>query len=68
MPKDVPVAAMPRSGVATGVGVVCESERTGKTEEKTRLWWSMLCEVYVGAGGVARGGPAWIVASGRCVW
>ena len=32
----------PRSGVAMGVGVVCESERTGKTEAKTRVEWSIL--------------------------
>ncbi len=41
LPKEAPGAITPRSGVATGVGVVCESERTAKTEEKTRVWWSM---------------------------
>ena len=42
LPKAVPGVVKPRSGVATGVGVVWESERTGKTEEKTRVWWSMV--------------------------
>lgn len=48
LPKDAPGVVKPRSGVAIGVGVVCESERMGKTEEKTRVWWSM-----VGCGGDA---------------
>jgi hypothetical protein len=41
LPKEAPGAAYPRSGVAMGVGVVCESERTGKTEAKTRVEWSI---------------------------
>jgi|TARA_R110002003_G_scaffold28_15_gene1634 hypothetical protein len=41
LPKEPPGAVYPRIGVATGVGVVCESERTGKTDAKTRVEWSM---------------------------
>jgi hypothetical protein len=37
LPNEALGAVKPRSGVAMGVGVVWESERTGKTEEKTRV-------------------------------
>jgi len=42
LPNDAPGAVYPRSGVATGVGVVCESEGTGKTDAKTRVAWSIV--------------------------
>jgi hypothetical protein len=41
LPNEVPGAEYPRSGVAMGVGVVCDSDRTGKTDAKTRVEWSM---------------------------
>lgn len=37
----MPGALEPRSGVAIGVGVLCEKERTGKTDAKTRVEWSI---------------------------
>ena len=60
LPKAAPGAVKPRSGVATGVGVEWESERTGKTEEKTRVWCSMA-DCGGGAGPRFEGG-AYVVS------
>lgn len=62
LPKAAPGAVKPRSGVATGVGVEWESERTGKTEEKTRVWWSMA-DCGGGAGPRFEGG-VYVVSGG----